>query len=44
MALKDQVVAASSTAEVKVIPSGHRMHIEDPELFATTVREYLTRH
>jgi pimeloyl-ACP methyl ester carboxylesterase len=41
MALKDQIVEAAPTATLKVIPSGHRMHIEDPELFATTVREYL---
>jgi 2-hydroxy-6-oxonona-2,4-dienedioate hydrolase len=41
MQLKDQVVAAAPTAELRVVPSGHRMHIEDPELFANTVREYL---
>ncbi len=43
MQLRDEVVAAAPTAELKVIPSGHRMHIEDPELFANTVREYLLR-
>ena len=43
MQLKDEVTAAAPTAELKVIPSGHRMHIEDPELFANTVREYLLR-
>ena len=30
-------------AELKVIASGHRMHIEDPELFANTVKDYLGR-
>ena len=43
MQLKDEVIAAAPTAEFKIIPSGHRMHIEDPDLFANTVREYLTR-
>jgi pimeloyl-ACP methyl ester carboxylesterase len=43
MQLKDQVMAAAPTAELKILPSGHRMHIEDPELFATTVTEYVTR-
>ena len=43
MQLKDEVMAAAPTAELKIIPSGHRMHIEDPDLFAKTVREYLTR-
>ncbi len=41
MRLKDQVARAATTGRVKVIPSGHRMHIEDPELFANTVLEYL---
>lgn len=43
MQLKDEVMAAAATAELKIIPSGHRMHIEDPELFANTVREYLVK-
>jgi pimeloyl-ACP methyl ester carboxylesterase len=43
MKLKDEVMAAAPTAELKIIPSGHRMHIEDPELFAATVRDYLQR-
>ena len=43
MQLKEEIMAAAPTAEVKVIPSGHRMHIEDPELFANTVKEYLLR-
>jgi pimeloyl-ACP methyl ester carboxylesterase len=41
MGLKDEVAAAAKTGEVRVIASGHRMHIEDPELFATTVRDYI---
>ena len=41
MKLKDEVAAAAPTCEVRVIESGHRMHIEDPELFAATVRDYL---
>lgn len=44
MQLKDDVMAAAPTAELKVITSGHRMHIEDPQLFATTVKEYLLRN
>lgn len=43
MALKDQLAATVPGAEIKVIPSEHRMHIADPELFASTVKEYLTR-
>jgi pimeloyl-ACP methyl ester carboxylesterase len=44
MDLKDQVEAAlNESSQLKVIASGHRMHLEDPELFASTVREYLTR-
>lgn len=43
MQLKDAVLAAAPTAELKTIASGRRMHIEDPELFATTVRDYLNR-
>jgi pimeloyl-ACP methyl ester carboxylesterase len=43
MQLKDMVMAAAPTAALQIIPSGHRMHIEDPELFATTVRDYLLR-
>lgn len=42
MQLKDEVMAAAATAEIRVIASGHRMHLEDPELFATTVSEYLS--
>ncbi len=42
MRLKDEVMAAAPTAELRVIPSGHRMHLEDPELFAITVRDYLS--
>jgi pimeloyl-ACP methyl ester carboxylesterase len=42
MALMEQLEAARApTGVLKVIASGHRMHIEDPELFAKTVREYL---
>jgi pimeloyl-ACP methyl ester carboxylesterase len=43
MELKDQLIAAAPTAELKIIASGHRMHLEDPELFATTARDYLCR-
>lgn len=43
MQLKDELLAAAPKADVKTIASGHRMHIEDPELFATTVRDYLSR-
>ncbi|MEA2640026.1 MAG: 4,5:9,10-diseco-3-hydroxy-5,9,17-trioxoandrosta(10),2-diene-4-oate hydrolase [Chloroflexota bacterium] len=39
MLLKDEVAAAAPA--VRVIASGHRMHLEDPELFARTVAEYL---
>ena len=31
MGLKDQVTAAAKTGVVKTIPSGHRMHLEDPD-------------
>lgn len=42
MALKDDVAAAiAPTGELRIIASGHRMHIEDPHLFAETVRGYL---
>ncbi len=41
MQLADQVMQAAPTCQLKVIASGHRMHIEDPELFAHTVLEYL---
>lgn len=41
MQLKDEVMRAAPTGQLKVIASGHRMHIEDPELFAQTVLEYL---
>ena len=43
MALKDAVMAAAPTAELKIISSGHRMHIENPALFADVVKEYLSR-
>ena len=44
MELKDQVAAAlTDSSELRVIASGHRMHLEDPELFASTVREYLSQ-
>jgi len=42
MKLKDEVAAAAPTAEVRKIASGHRMHLEDPELFASAVRDYLS--
>jgi pimeloyl-ACP methyl ester carboxylesterase len=41
MKLKDEVMAAAPTATLKVIASGHRMHLEDPQLFAAAVLEYL---
>jgi pimeloyl-ACP methyl ester carboxylesterase len=42
MNLKDQVTAATNkNGQVKTIASGHRMHLEDPELFANTVKDYL---
>jgi pimeloyl-ACP methyl ester carboxylesterase len=43
MALKDQVMVAAKTAELKVVPSGHRMHIEDTAVFAQAVRNYIER-
>jgi pimeloyl-ACP methyl ester carboxylesterase len=41
MALRDEVTVAAKTGDVRLIASGHRMHLEDPDLFATTVRDYL---
>jgi pimeloyl-ACP methyl ester carboxylesterase len=41
MKLKDEVMAAAPPAPLKVIASGHRMHLEDPQLFASAVLEYL---
>jgi pimeloyl-ACP methyl ester carboxylesterase len=41
MKLKDEVMAAAPTATLKVIASGHRMHLEDPQLFASAVLDYL---
>jgi pimeloyl-ACP methyl ester carboxylesterase len=42
MELKTEVAAAlAPTGELRTIASGHRMHIEDPILFAETVRDYL---
>lgn len=42
MQLKDELLAAAPRGELKTIASGSRMHIEDPEPFATTVRDYLS--
>jgi 2-hydroxy-6-oxonona-2,4-dienedioate hydrolase len=42
MSLKDELsqkLAASS--ELRIIPSGHRMHVEDPEVFSAAVLDYL---
>jgi pimeloyl-ACP methyl ester carboxylesterase len=40
--LKDQVAAAlAPNADLKVIASGHRMHLEDPEVFANAVKDYV---
>ena len=43
MQLKDQVMRAAPTAQLRIVPSGHRMHLEDPEIFADAVKEYLKR-
>ena len=40
MQLKDELMRAAPTAELKVVPSGHRMHIEDPAVFANAVLDY----
>lgn len=41
MQLKDQVMQAAPTARLEVVPSGHRMHLEDPDVFASAVLKYL---
>ena len=42
MELKDELEKAiAPSAQLKVIASGHRMHLEDPELFATTAKDYI---
>jgi pimeloyl-ACP methyl ester carboxylesterase len=43
MALKDEVMAAAKTGELKVVPSGHRMHLEDPEVFTAAVKDYINK-
>ena len=44
MQLKDQVwAAAAPTAELQTIASRHRTHLENPEVFANTVKAYLSR-
>ncbi len=41
--LKEQLEAAAGpSVEVRTIASGHRMHVEDPEVFSRAVVEYLS--
>ncbi len=42
MQLKDTVQAAlAPNGTLKVVPSGHRMHLEDPDVFTAAVIEYV---
>lgn len=42
MALKDELTARlAPSSELHVIASGHRMHVEDPEVFCAAVIDYL---
>jgi pimeloyl-ACP methyl ester carboxylesterase len=43
MTLKDELEGKlAPQSELRVIASGHRMHVEDPEVFCRSVIEYLT--